>query len=106
MNIIKFLEEKHGAVCDRYEVNDGIITMELRVVRHDFEYSTKLLCTMEDEKIVSYEFLWEWHRKSKGVETVVFKSVTQTVHHNNSAAPVRRPVRRTVAEINKQAAMA
>ena len=106
MNIIKFLEEKHGAVCDHYEVHGGIITMELRVVRHDFEYSTRLICKMENGNVVSYEFLWEWHRKTKRIETVVFQPVKQEVQKPVQSVPIRRPIRRTVGELNKQAVMA
>ena len=107
MNIVKFLEEKHGAVCDHYSVENGNINMTLRVVRHDFEYATKLVACMETGMIFSYNFLWEWHRKPQKAERIVQQPLKQTISDAPKPTPViRRPVRRSVLELNKQAEMA
>ena len=104
MNIVKFLEEKHSAVCDHYSVENGNINMTLRVVRHDFEYATSLVVCMETGLIFSYNFLWEWHRKPQKVEHATIQPLKQTV--SAKPAPViRRPIRRSVLELNKTAEM-
>ena len=107
MNIVKFLEEKHSAVCDHYSVENGNINMTLRVVRHDFEYATSLVVCMETGLIFSYNFLWEWHRKPQKVEHATIQPLKQIVSDAPKHAPVvRRPVRRSVMELNKQVEMA
>lgn len=65
MNYVSFIEDKYGAIVEESQEYESCVVANVRIVKHDFEYTCKIVLDKNTMTVTDYSVMYIWHVPKK-----------------------------------------